>query len=541
MKLDGKSVFNGIAIGKCKVFGKRESLVKRNKVEDTATEIKRFSQAKEQAKEQLANLYDKALREVGEANAMIFEVHQMMLDDLDYVESITNMISSQGINAEFAVASTGDNFAEMFAAMDDDYMRERAADVKDISNRVISILQGEQSQGSLGDEPVILLADDLAPSETVQLDKSKVLSFVTRHGSTNSHTAILARTMNIPALIGVDFPEEVDGKMAIVDGKQGTFILEPTDDELEHYKKLQDEDRQRARLLQELKGQDNVTKDGKRIQLYANIGGVGDVASVLANDAGGIGLFRSEFLYLESSDYPSEEQQFKAYRTVAENMAGKKVIIRTLDIGADKQVDYFGLDKEENPAMGYRAIRICLNRKDIFKTQLRAIYRASYYGTIAVMFPMIISLDEVRQAKAMCEQVKEELKTEGIPFADVELGVMIETPAAAMISDLIAKEVDFFSVGTNDLTQYTLAIDRQNPKLDAIYDPHHKAILRMLQMIIDNGHKEGCWVGICGELGADLALTEMFLQMGIDELSVSPSMILPVRNQIRNSNATRDE
>lgn len=541
MKLDGKSVFSGIAIGKCKVFGKKESLVKRNKVEDTATEIKRFSQAKEQAKEQLANLYDKALREVGEANAMIFEVHQMMLDDLDYVESITNMISSQGINAEFAVASTGDNFAEMFAAMDDDYMRERAADVKDISNRVISILQGEQSQGSLGDEPVILLADDLAPSETVQLDKSKVLSFVTRHGSTNSHTAILARTMNIPALIGVDFPEGVDGKKAIVDGKQGTFILEPTEDELEHYKTLQEEDRQRARLLQELKGQDNVTKDGKRIQLYANIGGVGDVASVLANDAGGIGLFRSEFLYLESSDYPSEEQQFKAYRTVAENMAGKKVIIRTLDIGADKQVDYFGLDKEENPAMGYRAIRICLERKNIFKTQLRAIYRASYYGKISVMFPMIISVDEVRQAKAMCEQVKEELAAEGIPFSEVELGVMIETPAAAMISDLIAKEVDFFSVGTNDLTQYTLAIDRQNPKLDAIYDPHHEAILRMLRMIIDNGHKEGCWVGICGELGADLALTEAFLQMGIDELSVSPSMILPVRNQIRKSNAARDE
>ena len=537
MKLEGKSVFSGIAIGKCKVFSKKESFVKRNKVEDTASEIKRFSQAKEQAKGQLALLYDKALREVGEANAMIFEVHQMMLDDLDYVESITNMISSQGINAEFAVATTGDNFAEMFAAMDDDYMRERAADVKDISNRVIGILQGEHSQGDLGDEPVILLADDLAPSETVQLDKSKVLSFVTRHGSTNSHTAILARTMNIPALIGVDFPEEAEGKLAIVDGKKGLFILEPSQDELEEYRELRRQEEQSARLLQELKGQENITKDGKTIQLYANIGGVGDVASVLANDAGGIGLFRSEFLYLESQDYPTEEQQFKAYRTVAENMAGKKVIIRTLDIGADKQVEYFGLEKEDNPAMGYRAIRICLDREDIFKTQLRAIYRASYYGKISIMFPMIISVDEVRRAKAMCEEVKEELKCEGIPFSDVELGVMIETPAAAMISDLLAKEVDFFSVGTNDLTQYTLAIDRQNPKLDAIYNPHHEAVLRMLKMIVDNGHKEGCWVGICGELGADVTLTETFLQMGIDELSVSPSMILRVRDQIRKSNA----
>ena len=537
MKLEGKSVFSGIAIGKCKVFGKKESLVKRNKVADTASEIKRFSQAKEQAKGQLALLYDKALREVGEANAMIFEVHQMMLDDLDYVESITNMISSQGINAEFAVATTGDNFAEMFAAMDDDYMRERAADVKDISNRVIGILQGDHSRGELGDEPVILLADDLAPSETVQLDKSKVLSFVTRHGSTNSHTAILARTMNIPALIGVDFPEEAEGKMAIVDGKKGLFILEPSQEELENYRELRRQEEHSARLLQDLKGQENITKDGKTIQLYANIGGVGDVASVLANDAGGIGLFRSEFLYLESQDYPTEEQQFKAYRTVAENMAGKKVIIRTLDIGADKQVGYFNLDKEENPAMGYRAIRICLDRKDIFKTQLRAIYRASYYGNISIMFPMIISVEEVRRAKALCKEVREELKCEGIPFSDVELGVMIETPAAAMISDLLAEEVDFFSVGTNDLTQYTLAIDRQNPKLDAIYDPHHEGVLRMLKMIIDNGHKGGCWVGICGELGADVTLTETFLQMGIDELSVSPSMILPVREQIRKSNA----
>lgn len=537
MKLEGKSVFSGIAIGKCKIFGKKDQVVKRSKVTDTDLEIKRFTQAKEQAKSQLAALYEKALKEVGEANAAIFEVHQMMLDDLDYVESITNMISSQGINAEYAVATTGDNFAEMFAAMDDDYMRERAADVKDISNRVIHILQGGSEQAGLGDQPVIVLADDLAPSETVQLDKSKVLSFVTRHGSTNSHTAILARTMNIPALIGVDYPEDAEGHMAVVDGRNGVFLLDPTEEELTKYEALRQEGVEKARLLQELKGKENVTKAGRKIALYANIGGVGDVASVLANDAGGIGLFRSEFLYLETEDYPSEEQQFKAYRTVAENMAGKKVIIRTLDIGADKQVDYFGLEHEENPAMGYRAIRICLDRKEIFKTQLRAIYRASYYGNISIMFPMIISVDEVKAAKEMCATVQEELKSEGIPYGKVELGIMIETPAAVMISDLLAKEVDFFSVGTNDLTQYTLAIDRQNPKLDNIYDAHHPAILRMLQMIIDNGHKEGCWVGICGELGADVTLTDTFIKMGIDELSVSPSMILKVREQIRNSDA----
>ena len=537
MKLEGKSVFSGIAIGKCKIFGKKDQVVKRSKVTDTDLEIKRFTQAKEQAKSQLAALYEKALKEVGEANAAIFEVHQMMLDDLDYVESITNMISSQGINAEYAVATTGDNFAEMFAAMDDDYMRERAADVKDISNRVIHILQGGSEQAGLGDQPVIVLADDLAPSETVQLDKSKVLSFVTRHGSTNSHTAILARTMNIPALIGVDYPEDAEGHMAVVDGRNGVFLLDPMEEELTKYEALRQEEVEKARLLQELKGKENVTKAGRKIALYANIGGVGDVASVLANDAGGIGLFRSEFLYLETEDYPSEEQQFKAYRTVAENMAGKKVIIRTLDIGADKQVDYFGLEHEENPAMGYRAIRICLDRKEIFKTQLRAIYRASYYGNISIMFPMIISVDEVKAAKEMCATVQEELKSEGIPYGKVELGIMIETPAAVMISDLLAKEVDFFSVGTNDLTQYTLAIDRQNPKLDNIYDAHHLAILRMLQMIIDNGHKEGCWVGICGELGADVTLTDTFIKMGIDELSVSPSMILKVREQIRNSDA----
>ena len=537
MKLEGKSVFSGIAIGKCKIFGKKDQVVKRSKVTDTDLEIKRFTQAKEQAKSQLAALYEKALKEVGEANAAIFEVHQMMLDDLDYVESITNMISSQGINAEYAVATTGDNFAEMFAAMDDDYMRERAADVKDISNRVIHILQGGSEQAGLGDQPVIILADDLAPSETVQLDKSKVLSFVTRHGSTNSHTAILARTMNIPALIGVDYPEDAEGHMAVVDGRNGVFLLNPTEEELTKYEALRQEEVEKARLLQELKGKENVTKAGRKIALYANIGGVGDVASVLANDAGGIGLFRSEFLYLETEDYPSEEQQFKAYRTVAENMAGKKVIIRTLDIGADKQVDYFGLEHEENPAMGYRAIRICLDRKEIFKTQLRAIYRASYYGNISIMFPMIISVDEVKAAKEMCATVQEELKSRGIPYGKVELGIMIETPAAVMISDLLAKEVDFFSVGTNDLTQYTLAIDRQNPKLDNIYDAHHPAILRMLRMIIDNGHKEGCWVGICGELGADVTLTDTFIKMGVDELSVSPSMILKVREQIRNSDA----
>ncbi len=534
MKLEGKSVFSGIAIGKCKIFGKKDHVVKRSKIDDFEGEISRFNQAKETAKEQLSGLYDKALKEVGEANAAIFEVHQMMLDDLDYVESITNMISSQGINAEYAVATTGDNFAQMFAAMDDDYMKERAADVKDISNRVIHILQGGGEAGGLGSEPVIILADDLAPSETVQLDKKLVLSFVTRHGSTNSHTAILARTMNIPALIGVDYPEDADGHMAIVDGQKGCLIIDPTEEELAEYQAKKEAELEKARLLQELKGKENVTKSGKKINLYANIGGVGDVASVLANDAGGIGLFRSEFLYLETEDYPSEEEQFRAYRTVAENMAGKKVIIRTLDIGADKQVDYFGLAHEDNPAMGYRAIRICLDRQDIFKTQLRAIFRASYYGTISIMFPMIISVDEVREAKKLCQEVKAELDAEGIPYGNVEIGIMIETPAAVMISDLLAKEVDFFSVGTNDLTQYTLAIDRQNPKLDSIYDSHHPAVLRMLQMIIDNGHKEGCWVGICGELGADVTLTDTFLRMGIDELSVSPSMILKVREQIRN-------
>lgn len=535
MVLEGKSVFGGIGIGRLSIYNKKENQVKREKITDVEAEITRFTDAKETAKEQLKGFYEKAVKEVGEVNAAIFEVHQMMLDDLDYVESITNMIRTQEVNAEFAVASTGDNFSKMFVAMDDDYMKERAADVKDISNRVISILQNAENGSVTGEKPVILLADDLAPSETVQLDKSKVLSFVTRHGSTNSHTAILARTMNIPALIGIDFSEDVNGKMGIVDGYTGKLYIEPDEETMKKYEAKKAEDENKKRLLLELKGKENVTLDGKKINLYANIGGVADVANALSNDAGGIGLFRSEFLYLESEDYPTEEAQFAAYKTVAENMAGKKVIIRTLDIGADKQVDYFHMEKEENPAMGYRAIRICLDRPEIFKTQLRAIYRASYYGTISIMFPMIISVKEVKRIKEIVAEVKAELTTEGIPFKDCELGIMIETPAAVMISDLLAEEVDFFSIGTNDLTQYTLAIDRQNPKLDSFYDSHHEAILRMLQMVVDNGHKHGCWVGICGELGADTTLTSTFLKMGFDELSVSPAMILRVREEIRNT------
>lgn len=538
-ELKGKSVFGGIAIGRISVYNKDESTVKRVKIEDTAAEVKRFEEAKETAKEQLQALYEKALVEVGEVNAMIFDVHQMMLDDLDYVEAITHMIENQGINAEYAVATTGDNFSNMFAAMDDDYMKARAADVKDISNRVVKILQGKKDSVLDGDEPVILLADDLAPSETVQLDKSKVLAFVTRHGSTNSHTAILARTMNIPALIGVKFEENVDGKFAIVDGYNGNVYVEPTDDVVKEYESKKQEAEEKKRLLQELKGKENITLDGKKIKLYANIGGVADVASALQNDAEGIGLFRSEFLYLESNTFPTEEEQFQAYKTVAENMAGKKVIIRTLDIGADKQVDYFNLDKEDNPAMGYRAIRICLTQPEIFKTQLRAIFRASYYGNIGLMYPMIISVAEVQRIHAIVDEVKAELDAQGLPYGDVEQGIMIETPAAVMMSAELAKEVDFFSIGTNDLTQYTLAIDRQNPKLDDFYDSHHPAILRMIQMVIDNGHKEDCWVGICGELGADTTLTETFLKMGIDELSVSPSMIFPVRDKIRSTDTTK--
>ncbi|MBE5890399.1 MAG: phosphoenolpyruvate--protein phosphotransferase [Lachnospiraceae bacterium] len=537
MEIKGKSVFNGIAIGKIEIYSKGDKTVVRKSVSDTAAEVSRFEKAKQDASEQLAALYEKALKEVGEVNAAIFEVHQMMLEDPDFVEAVIGIIENQSVNAEYAVAQTGDNFAEMFAAMDDDYMRARAADIKDISDRLVGILCGVGADGIRSEEPVILLADDLAPSETVQLDKSKVLSFVTKHGSANSHTAILARTMNIPALISVDYPEDCEGKTAIVDGFEGIIIIDPPVSELEKYTERLNKAQEEKMLLQQLKGKENVTLDGRKINLYANIGGVSDVAAVLANDASGIGLFRSEFLYLGTDDYPTEEQQFLAYKSVAETMAGKKVIIRTLDIGADKQVDYFNLGKEDNPAMGYRAIRICLDRPEIFKTQLRAIYRASYYGNLSIMFPMIISVDEVKKIKSIVEEVKESLRQDGIPFKEVELGVMIETPAAVMISDLLAKEVDFFSIGTNDLTQYTLAIDRQNAKLDNIYDSHHPAILRMLQMVVDNGHKEGCWVGICGELGADTSLTETFINMGFDELSVSPSMVLRVRDKIRKTGA----
>ena len=529
----GKSIFKGIAIGKILFYQKGEQPVKRVKIEDTAEQIKRYEAARAKAAEQLQGLYEKALKEVGEANAAVFEVHQMMLEDDDYIDSVVNIIETQQVNAEFAVATTGDNFAKMFAEMEDDYFKARAADVKDISERMVNILSGNESGGAIGDEPVIVVAEDLAPSETVQMDKEKLLAFVTRLGSANSHTAILARTMNIPALIEVDIKEEWNGKMAVVDGYTGTFYIDPDEDILKKMQEKKEEDIKARELLQELKGKEDVTVDGKHIKLYANIGGVKDVASVLANDAAGIGLFRSEFLYLEADNYPNEEAQFQAYKTVAENMAGKKVIVRTLDIGADKQVDYFNLDHEENPAMGYRAIRICLDRRDIFRTQLRALLRASAYGNIGIMYPMIISVDEVKEIKKIVESIKAELTEKGIEYGEVEQGIMIETPAAVMISDLLAKEVDFFSIGTNDLTQYTLAIDRQNSKLDNIYDAHHPAVLRMIQKTIENGHKAGCWVGICGELGADMTLTETFLKMGIDELSVSPTFVLPIRKLIR--------
>lgn len=529
----GKSIFKGIAIGKILFYQKGEQPVKRVKIEDTAEQIKRYEDARAKAAEQLQGLYEKALKEVGEANAAVFEVHQMMLEDDDYIDSVVNIIETQQVNAEFAVATTGDNFAKMFVEMEDDYFKARAADVKDISERMVNILSGNESGGAIGDEPVIVVAEDLAPSETVQMDKEKLLAFVTRLGSANSHTAILARTMNIPALIEVDIKEEWNGKMAVVDGYTGTFYIDPDEDILKKMQEKKEEDIKARELLQELKGKEDVTVDGKHIKLYANIGGVKDVASVLANDAAGIGLFRSEFLYLEADNYPDEEAQFQAYKTVAENMAGKKVIVRTLDIGADKQVDYFNLDHEENPAMGYRAIRICLDRRDIFRTQLRALLRASAYGNIGIMYPMIISVDEVKEIKKIVESIKAELTEKGIEYGEVEQGIMIETPAAVMISDLLAEEVDFFSIGTNDLTQYTLAIDRQNSKLDNIYDAHHPAVLRMIQKTIENGHKAGCWVGICGELGADMTLTETFLKMGIDELSVSPTFVLPIRKLIR--------
>ena len=532
-KYTGKSIFKGIAIGKILFYQKGEQPVKRVKIEDTAEQIKRYEDARAKAAEQLQGLYEKALKEVGEANAAVFEVHQMMLEDDDYIDSVVNIIETQQVNAEFAVATTGDNFAKMFAEMEDDYFKARAADVKDISERMVNILSGNESGGAIGDEPVIVVAEDLAPSETVQMDKEKLLAFVTRLGSANSHTAILARTMNIPALIEVDIKEEWNGKMAVVDGYTGTFYIDPDEETLKKMQEKKEEYIKARELLQELKGKEDITVDGKHIKLYANIGGVKDVTSVLANDAAGIGLFRSEFLYLEADNYPDEEAQFQAYKTVAENMAGKKVIVRTLDIGADKQVDYFNLDHEENPAMGYRAIRICLDRRDIFRTQLRALLRASAYGNIGIMYPMIISVDEVKEIKKIVESIKAELTEKGIEYGEVEQGIMIETPAAVMISDLLAEEVDFFSIGTNDLTQYTLAIDRQNSKLDNIYDSHHPAVLRMIQKTIENGHKAGCWVGICGELGADMTLTETFLKMGIDELSVSPTFVLPIRKLIR--------
>ena len=534
--IKGKSVFGGVSIGKIMFYKRNEKVIKRTHVDDVDAEWKRFCDAKDTAVSQLKELYDKAIEDVGEANAMIFEIHQMMLEDLDYLESIENIIRTQEVNAEFAVATTADNFAQMFAAMDDAYMQGRAADVKDVSERVLDILCGVSGGMKEMTEPCIIAADDLAPSETVQLDKSKVLGFATMYGSSNSHTAILARTMNIPAVIGLgeDLLTKYDGKMAVIDGFTGMLYIDPDEETMKVMEEKRAKDQEQKALLEQLKGKENVTKSGQKINVYANIGNVSDVGAVLKNDAGGIGLFRSEFLYLENSDFPTEEQQFAVYKQVAENMAGKKVIIRTLDIGADKQVDYFGLDKEENPALGYRAIRICLTRKEIFKTQLRALYRAAMFGNISIMFPMIISVAEVHEIKAIIAEVKEELKNEGSPFKDdVELGVMIETPASVMISRELAKEVDFFSVGTNDLTQYTLAIDRQNAKLDKFYDSHHPAVLAMIKMAADNAHAEGAWIGICGELGADLELTEEFLKMGLDELSVSPAMVLPLRKRIR--------
>lgn len=536
--LEGKSVFGGVAIGKIAFYKRNETSIKRTKVENAEDEVKRFEEAKEKAVKQLQDLYEKAVADVGEANAMIFEIHQMMLEDLDYIESIINIITTQGVNAEYAIGTTADNFAAMFEAMDDAYMQGRAADVRDVSERLLQVLSNNQNQTMVLDEPAIVAADDLVPSETVQLDKAKVLAFVTMYGSANSHTAILARTMNIPAIIGLgeDLLKEYDGKMAVVDGFEGRIYIEPDEETLEQMKVKQQEDNERKALLEQLKGKENITLSGQKVNVYANIGNSTDVGLVLKNDAGGIGLFRSEFLYLENDTYPTEEEQFAVYKTVAENMAGKKVIIRTLDIGADKQADYFGLDKEENPALGYRAIRICLTREDIFKTQLRALYRASAFGQISIMFPMIISLAEVKRIKEIVEEVKAELRQEGIRFNEqVEIGVMIETPAAVMISRDLAKEVDFFSVGTNDLTQYTLAIDRQNQKLEPFYDAHHPAVLGMIRMAAENAHAEGKWIGICGELAADTTLTETFLEMGIDELSVAPGMVLPLRKKIRES------
>ena len=537
---NGKSVFCGIAIGKISVYQKKEQQVKRVKIDDPEQEMARYEKAKAEGIKQLQRLYDKALREVGEANAAIFEVHQMMMEDDGYNESVENIIRSQGVNAEYAVATTGDNYAQMFSAMDDDYMRERAADVRDISERLLTILNGEETGAVDADEPKIIVAEDLAPSETVQLDKDKVLSFVTVKGSLNSHTAILARTMAIPALVNtsVSLESEIDGRLGIVDGANGTFYVDPDEATLAEMKKRQEEDLSRKQLLLTLKGKENVTLDGQKVMLYANIGNIKDLATVIQNDAGGIGLFRSEFIYLEKEDFPTEEEQFQIYRQVAQTMAGKRVIIRTLDIGADKQCDYFHMEHEENPALGCRAIRICLTRPEIFKTQLRALFRASAFGKIAIMYPMITSVQEVREIKGIVEEVKAELTSQGVEFGNPEQGIMIETPAAAIISDDLAKEVDFFSIGTNDLSQYTMAIDRQNPQLDLFFDPHHPAVLRMISLVVENAHKAGIWAGICGELGADQSLTKEFLAMGVDELSVSPGSILPLRKIILETNVT---
>ena len=541
----GKSVFGGIAIGHLCVYQKGEQQVTRQKIEDVEAEVKRFQVAREAAQAQLGELYDKAVKEVGEANAAIFEMHQMLLEDEDYQDSVENIIRTQQVNAEYATAVTSDHFSSMFAEMDDDYMKERAADIRDISERVIANLNGENKSKVVTDEPVIILADDLAPSETVQLEKDKVLSFVTVHGSVNSHTAILARTMGIPALVSTEMEptQDLDGKLAVVDGNHGTIYVDPDAETMEKMKTLKKEEEEKKELLQTFKNKESITLDGKRVLTYANIGNVKDLALVLQNGAEGIGLFRSEFLYLESETYPTEEEQFEVYKKVAETMAGKRVIIRTLDIGADKQADYFELAKEENPAMGVRAIRICLTRPEIFKTQLRALFRASAYGNIAIMYPMITSLSEIAQIKEIVEEVKAELDADGVPYGTPEQGIMIETPAAATISDLLAKEVDFFSIGTNDLTQYTLAIDRQNQSLDAFFDAHHIAVLRMIYQTVQNAHKAGIWCGICGELGADSDLTELFLAMGIDELSVSPGRLLTIRRLIceTDSSANKEE
>ena len=537
----GKGVSKGVAAGPISFYRRASGVIPRHEVSDTAAELERFRAARETAKEQLAKLYDKALAEAGEDAAMLFEAHQMMLDDLDFVESIEGMIENDRVNAEAAVSDTGAQFAEMFAAMDDSYMQARAADIRDISARVIGILTGEGESGIVSDVPCIVAADDLAPSETVQLDKALILGFITAGGSANSHTAILARTMGIPAIIsaGDALQPEMEGKYAIIDGQTGEAVIEPDDAERERLLKKQAKEKALKELLNQLKGKPNVTKDGRNVMVYCNIGSPADIDAVLQNDGGGIGLFRSEFLYLQGSDYPTEDEQFKAYKTVAERMGGRRVIIRTLDIGADKQADYFHLDKEENPAMGLRAIRICLTRPEVFRTQLRALYRASAYGKIAIMFPMITSVWEVQEIKRICRNIRAELAEEGVPMADkVELGIMIETPAAVMMSAELAREVDFFSVGTNDLTQYTLAVDRQGVGLDRFFDAHHPAVLRMLRMAAENAHKAGIWIGICGELGADAELTETFLSMGIDELSVSPSAVLPLRSAIRSIDTT---